>query len=216
MVSEAEEFAEQDKKVKARIDARNQLETYCYNMKQVRARVGWKKAFQGQCQTVWACVCGAVKQGAVCVQARGRWALGVGCLEPGSLGAHVQRRRRWTGKRPWKVGCQTVWVCACRGGAGRPASRVCVHAVVWDKGGLPARRAACHEAWCMESRRQPATSWLQGPCAHVACSAPSSYPPTPTRPLLFAVGHRQAQGEARCGGQGEGGEGGAGGAGLDG
>ena len=34
MVNEAEEFAEQDKKVKARIDARNQLETYCYNMKQ--------------------------------------------------------------------------------------------------------------------------------------------------------------------------------------
>lgn len=38
MVSEAEEFAEQDKKVKARIDARNQLETYCYNMKQVGRR----------------------------------------------------------------------------------------------------------------------------------------------------------------------------------
>lgn len=35
MVSEAEEFAEQDKKVKERIDARNQLETYVYNMKQV-------------------------------------------------------------------------------------------------------------------------------------------------------------------------------------
>lgn len=35
MVNEAEEFAEQDKKVKAKIDARNQLETYCYNMKQV-------------------------------------------------------------------------------------------------------------------------------------------------------------------------------------
>lgn len=35
MVNEAEEFAEADKKVKARIDARNQLETYCYNMKQV-------------------------------------------------------------------------------------------------------------------------------------------------------------------------------------
>ncbi|EFN59263.1 hypothetical protein CHLNCDRAFT_18857, partial [Chlorella variabilis] len=34
MVNEAEEFAEQDKKVKARIDARNQLETYAYNMKQ--------------------------------------------------------------------------------------------------------------------------------------------------------------------------------------
>ena len=34
MVNEAEEFAEQDKKVKARIDARNQLETYCYNVKQ--------------------------------------------------------------------------------------------------------------------------------------------------------------------------------------
>lgn len=33
MVKEAEEFAEQDKKVKDRIDAKNQLETYCYNMK---------------------------------------------------------------------------------------------------------------------------------------------------------------------------------------
>lgn len=34
MVKEAEEFADQDKKVKAKIDARNALETYCYNMKQ--------------------------------------------------------------------------------------------------------------------------------------------------------------------------------------
>ncbi|KAK9808266.1 hypothetical protein WJX73_005089 [Symbiochloris irregularis] len=33
MVSEAEEFADADKKVKGRIDARNKLETYCYNMK---------------------------------------------------------------------------------------------------------------------------------------------------------------------------------------
>lgn len=33
MVKEAEEFAEQDKAVKGKIDARNQLETYCYNMK---------------------------------------------------------------------------------------------------------------------------------------------------------------------------------------
>ncbi len=33
MVKEAEEFAEQDKAVKAKIDARNQLETYVYNMK---------------------------------------------------------------------------------------------------------------------------------------------------------------------------------------
>jgi heat shock protein 5 len=33
MVKEAEEFAEQDKAVKSKIDARNQLETYCYNMK---------------------------------------------------------------------------------------------------------------------------------------------------------------------------------------
>lgn len=33
MVKEAEEFAEQDKAVKAKIDSRNQLETYCYNMK---------------------------------------------------------------------------------------------------------------------------------------------------------------------------------------
>ena len=34
MVQEAEEFADQDKQVKAKIDARNQLETYCYSMKQ--------------------------------------------------------------------------------------------------------------------------------------------------------------------------------------
>lgn len=33
MVAEAEEFAEQDRAVKAKIDARNKLETYCYNMK---------------------------------------------------------------------------------------------------------------------------------------------------------------------------------------
>lgn len=33
MVKEAEEFAEEDKKVKERIDARNKLETYVYNMK---------------------------------------------------------------------------------------------------------------------------------------------------------------------------------------
>lgn len=33
MVQEAEEFAEQDKAVKAKVDARNQLETYCYSMK---------------------------------------------------------------------------------------------------------------------------------------------------------------------------------------
>ena len=31
---EAEEFAEQDKAVKAKVDARNALETYCYTMKQ--------------------------------------------------------------------------------------------------------------------------------------------------------------------------------------
>jgi len=33
MVREAEEFAEEDKKVKERIDSRNSLETYCYNMR---------------------------------------------------------------------------------------------------------------------------------------------------------------------------------------
>lgn len=33
MVKEAEEFAEEDKKVKERIDARNSLETYVYNMR---------------------------------------------------------------------------------------------------------------------------------------------------------------------------------------
>ena len=32
-ILEAEEFAEEDKKVKERIDARNQLETYLYNMR---------------------------------------------------------------------------------------------------------------------------------------------------------------------------------------
>ena len=33
MVKEAEEFAEEDKKVKEKIDARNKLETYIYNMR---------------------------------------------------------------------------------------------------------------------------------------------------------------------------------------
>eukprot|EP00873_Tetraselmis_striata_P003291 jgi/Tetstr1/423555/TSEL_014228.t1 len=33
MVQEAEEFAEEDKLIKERVDARNSLETYCYNMK---------------------------------------------------------------------------------------------------------------------------------------------------------------------------------------
>lgn len=33
MVREAEEFAEEDKKIKEKIDARNSLETYVYNMK---------------------------------------------------------------------------------------------------------------------------------------------------------------------------------------
>ncbi|XP_042487892.1 luminal-binding protein 3-like [Macadamia integrifolia] len=33
MVNEAEEFAEEDKRVKEKIDARNKLETYIYNMK---------------------------------------------------------------------------------------------------------------------------------------------------------------------------------------
>ena len=33
MVAEAEEFADSDKKVKAKVDARNALETYCYNMR---------------------------------------------------------------------------------------------------------------------------------------------------------------------------------------
>jgi heat shock protein 5 len=33
MVEEAEEFAEEDRKIKERVDARNSLETYAYNMK---------------------------------------------------------------------------------------------------------------------------------------------------------------------------------------
>jgi len=43
MVQEAEEFAEEDKKVKERIDARNSLETYVYNMKnQLADKLGEK------------------------------------------------------------------------------------------------------------------------------------------------------------------------------
>ncbi len=38
MVKEAEEFAEQDKAVKEKVDARNKLETFLYNMK-VRGRM---------------------------------------------------------------------------------------------------------------------------------------------------------------------------------
>jgi heat shock protein 5 len=34
MVKEAEEHAEEDKALKARVDARNKLEGYCYNLKQ--------------------------------------------------------------------------------------------------------------------------------------------------------------------------------------
>ena len=33
MVAEAEEYAEADKAVREKVDARNKLETYCYNMK---------------------------------------------------------------------------------------------------------------------------------------------------------------------------------------
>merc|ERR550514_2522665 len=33
MIQEAEEYAEEDKLLKEKVDARNQLETYCYNMK---------------------------------------------------------------------------------------------------------------------------------------------------------------------------------------
>ena len=33
MVKEAEEFADQDKAIKAKIDAKNQLETYIYQIK---------------------------------------------------------------------------------------------------------------------------------------------------------------------------------------
>ncbi|XP_073314738.1 luminal-binding protein 8-like [Primulina huaijiensis] len=40
MVKEAEEFAEEDKKIKERIDARNSLETYVYNMRnQITTRI---------------------------------------------------------------------------------------------------------------------------------------------------------------------------------
>merc|ERR1712021_280272 len=35
MVQEAEEFAEEDKKTKERIDGRNGLEGYCYNLKNI-------------------------------------------------------------------------------------------------------------------------------------------------------------------------------------
>ena len=32
-MQEAEEYADEDKLLKEKVDARNQLETYCYNMK---------------------------------------------------------------------------------------------------------------------------------------------------------------------------------------
>ncbi|XP_024370014.1 luminal-binding protein 4 [Physcomitrium patens] len=47
MVKEAEEFAEEDKKMKERIDARNSLETYVYNMKnQVGDKLGEKMSVE--------------------------------------------------------------------------------------------------------------------------------------------------------------------------
>ena len=45
MVKEAEEFAEEDKKVKEKIDARNKLETYIYNM---RSTIGDKDKLAGK------------------------------------------------------------------------------------------------------------------------------------------------------------------------
>merc|ERR1711968_40818 len=44
MVEEAEQFAEEDKKVKDRIDGRNGLEGYCYNLKntlEVKETLEW-------------------------------------------------------------------------------------------------------------------------------------------------------------------------------
>ena len=53
MVSEAEEFAEADKKVKGRVDARNGLETYCYNMRQtIDDKLGEKLSSDDK-KTVW-------------------------------------------------------------------------------------------------------------------------------------------------------------------
>jgi hypothetical protein len=46
---EAEEFAEQDKAVKARVDAKNQLETYAYNIKSTVEDKAKDKVRPGQC-----------------------------------------------------------------------------------------------------------------------------------------------------------------------
>jgi heat shock protein 5 len=52
MVQEAEEFAEEDKKVKERIDARNSLETYVYNMKNQLADKLGEKIEAGDKETI--------------------------------------------------------------------------------------------------------------------------------------------------------------------
>lgn len=59
-LQEAEEFAEQDRAVKARVDARNQLETYAYQMKSTvedkakdKVRVVGVGTLCGGCVCVW-------------------------------------------------------------------------------------------------------------------------------------------------------------------
>ena len=88
MVNEAEEFAEQDKKVKARIDARNQLETYAYNMKQVG---GWGFAgrgcaVQGAGMGGWVCLVFGVPVGAGAAGCVGGWSGCSGGRRGGALG----------------------------------------------------------------------------------------------------------------------------------
>merc|ERR1711998_817551 len=59
MVEEAEQFAEEDKKVKDRIDGRNGLEGYCYNLKNTleellhhwSRRRRWSSAKRDSCAT---------------------------------------------------------------------------------------------------------------------------------------------------------------------
>ena len=54
MVEEAEEFAEEDRKIKERVDARNSLETYAYNMKNsVGTTTSWRINLRAKTSSQW-------------------------------------------------------------------------------------------------------------------------------------------------------------------
>jgi len=68
MVKEAEEFADQDKAVKSKIDARNQLETFLYNAKSTVEDKAKDKVRAG-----WGLEGGSEARGLGCVAAGGRF-----------------------------------------------------------------------------------------------------------------------------------------------